>query len=106
MTMAATECLIARKRSAATSPSSVKDAAQFVTGSGLVLIAARAPAFNPWAARATAPARRAATVRAGSETPLNAEHPKSAAAGTRMNVWTVSHSESTIGILSATNSTT
>src|SRR5262245_29564610 len=97
--------LTARKIRNAVRPSSVRDAIQLVTGSGLVLSAALLDAFRPCADSATPPHRRAAMMRHSGETLEVAAQARSDAAGTRMNVWTTSQTESTTGILSARNST-
>ena len=103
---AASGYFTARKSRKAVRPSSASEASQFVTGSGLVLMTARVDDFSPCAESATPPQTSAATIRHCSGTRLaDAAQARSAAAGTRMKVCTRSQTESTIGILSARNST-
>ena len=85
-------------------PSSPNDAIQFENGSGEVLMASRLPALAKCVpAVMVPPIRPAATIHAGSTSP-SAKAASSAPAGMRMKVWTLSHSESKAGTLSAISS--
>ena len=102
---AAIGCANASHSSVPTARSSPNDAAQFEKGSGDVLITARLPALAKWLPAASEPPRiAAASVAAADESP-NTLAASAAPAGMRMNVWTMSHTVSTPGILSAKNST-
>ena len=91
-------------RPASTMPSSPNEAIQFENGSGEVLIASRLPALAKCVpAVIVPPINPAATIHAGSTSP-SAKAASKAPAGMRMKVWTVSHSESKAGTLSAISS--
>ena len=102
---AATGCANASHSSVPTASSSPKDAVQFENGSGDVLMTARLPALARWLPAASVPPRiAAASIDADDESP-NTPAASAAPAGMRTKVCTMSHSESTPGILSAKNST-
>ena len=85
-------------------PSSENEASQLENGSGEALMAKRLPALAKCVpAVMVPPIKPAATVQAGSTSPM-AKAASKAPAGMRMKVWKLSHSESKAGILSATSS--
>src|SRR5688572_3374664 len=96
-TMAAVQygCSAAIHTRNTTSPSSNKLSTQLLTGSGLVLAAARVLALAPCDVSATLPASSAAPSFHSSDTFPKALYDKTAAAGGRMKVWTASQALST-----------
>ena len=98
-------CAKASHSTVPTATSSPNDAAKFENGSGDVLITARLPAFAKWLPAASEPPTIAAASVAATDESPNTLAASAAPAGIRMNVWTVSHSVSTPGTLSAKNST-
>jgi hypothetical protein len=86
MTVVASGCVVAIHVSQTAKTSSPKLKAQLLSGSGVVLTAARALAFVPCEVSATPPARSAAAHRHSAGAAPAAPYASSAAAGGRMKV--------------------
>ena len=88
----------------ATAPSSPRLTTTLLTGSGEALTPRRMPPLARWLPRAVAPVPAAAATWSSPEPSPTSSAPTAAPTAGRTTVWTESHTLSTYGTLSATNS--